>query len=715
MKFALRRFFSLAVVFAMIASMSSFGQDFEPIGGPYENDENTLLLLHFDGDFTNESDFSADAEVHTNSPQGYEFQPNGELGQCIYLKNDAISDSSWISVADTSTLDLTGSWTIEGWMNVFTFGEQGGDHRWVPRLTIKTGDEVFWRPNWWVELWGDNRWFQTGFHTADFNNWPAVTSAPNVMAPGAWVHLTFIRDDERKLIVQMVHNAERELVWFGTMSYANLPDQTPVNTDKPVALGFAGGGADSWLHGFLDEVRISNVIRNFAVPPAITGVEALANMDASVTEYPVEATMFPFKADGSIASALVHYSVDGGETWSEVAMTNTEGDTFVGVIPQQPSGSVIQYYVTAEDNNGLTSQSPGEGNPYLQFGIFTPNIQILDLDFEDALTDGSEYDQTAEIFNMDAVYSDDAKVGSKSLEFPDFDPTVEEPGYLTVESPFLTAQEFAVDFWFKHNGQQVDGVDTLLEYARILIRPATAGSHVDQNYFVRIEPNGGIRAMYVVEPTAETKTKDGVTLDIKADEPVIQLGEWYHVLYERSTEACVFELRDANDNIIGRVSDTEEIGLNPPRNANAPFRLGWAGNSWDGMFRGLSGNVDGVKVYNYAALGLDTTTVVVSVDDFNYDAQVPESYTLKQNYPNPFNPTTTIEFAIPEAAEIDLAVYNILGKRVNTLVDGYKEAGSYKVQWNGMNASGQKLATGVYFYTLKAGKHSQTMKMIMLR
>ncbi|MFO7447385.1 MAG: T9SS type A sorting domain-containing protein [Ignavibacteriaceae bacterium] len=85
-------------------------------------------------------------------------------------------------------------------------------------------------------------------------------------------------------------------------------------------------------------------------------------------------------------------------------------------------------------------------------------------------------------------------------------------------------------------------------------------------------------------------------------------------------------------------------------------------------------------------------------------------YKLSQNYPNPFNPTTTINFSIPEAGNVTLKVYDALGKEVITLVDGYKTAQSYQVDFDASS-----LSSGVYFYTLKTGKFVQTNKMVLMK
>src|SRR3990170_658790 len=104
-------------------------------------------------------------------------------------------------------------------------------------------------------------------------------------------------------------------------------------------------------------------------------------------------------------------------------------------------------------------------------------------------------------------------------------------------------------------------------------------------------------------------------------------------------------------------------------------------------------------------------TSVESISDLR-----PTEFTLDQNYPNPFNPTTTIRYAIPHLGEderggfVTLKVYDVLGNEVSTLVDEYKPAGSYEVNFN---ASG--LASGVYYYQLKVGSLAETKKLILMK
>jgi hypothetical protein len=95
--------------------------------------------------------------------------------------------------------------------------------------------------------------------------------------------------------------------------------------------------------------------------------------------------------------------------------------------------------------------------------------------------------------------------------------------------------------------------------------------------------------------------------------------------------------------------------------------------------------------------------------------EIPSEFALSQNYPNPFNPTTSIKFAIPENANVQLNVYNMLGQKVRTIMDGMQDAGYYTVNWDGTNDLGSKVSSGIYIYRISAGKYNATMKMNLLK
>jgi DNA-binding beta-propeller fold protein YncE len=94
---------------------------------------------------------------------------------------------------------------------------------------------------------------------------------------------------------------------------------------------------------------------------------------------------------------------------------------------------------------------------------------------------------------------------------------------------------------------------------------------------------------------------------------------------------------------------------------------------------------------------------------------VPDQLALQQNYPNPFNSGTVIEFALPRAHEVDLRLYNLAGQEVLQLATGARETGLYSLLWDGTDAQGQLLASGVYLYRLEIGDRTLTRSLLLLR
>ena len=93
----------------------------------------------------------------------------------------------------------------------------------------------------------------------------------------------------------------------------------------------------------------------------------------------------------------------------------------------------------------------------------------------------------------------------------------------------------------------------------------------------------------------------------------------------------------------------------------------------------------------------------------------PAAFALADNYPNPFNPATTIQYALPQAADVELTVYNVVGQPVRTLVAEHQNAGHYGVEWDATNDSGYSLPSGMYFYHLQAGDFRAVKKMLLLK
>jgi hypothetical protein len=96
-------------------------------------------------------------------------------------------------------------------------------------------------------------------------------------------------------------------------------------------------------------------------------------------------------------------------------------------------------------------------------------------------------------------------------------------------------------------------------------------------------------------------------------------------------------------------------------------------------------------------------------------ATVPDATFLAQNFPNPFNPSTTIKFGLKEKGHVSLRIYDASGRLVGILIDESKPAGRHTAEWSGKDLNGSPVASGVYFYMLKAGLFEETRKMVLLR
>jgi len=108
-------------------------------------------------------------------------------------------------------------------------------------------------------------------------------------------------------------------------------------------------------------------------------------------------------------------------------------------------------------------------------------------------------------------------------------------------------------------------------------------------------------------------------------------------------------------------------------------------------------------------------TVVSSAVKELETSVIPQDYALEQNYPNPFNAGTVIRFQQPTDGNVKIDVYNILGRKVRTLVDEFRVAGTHQTDWNGRFDDGVEVATGVYFYRITAEGFTSTRKMVLLK
>ena len=121
------------------------------------------------------------------------------------------------------------------------------------------------------------------------------------------------------------------------------------------------------------------------------------------------------------------------------------------------------------------------------------------------------------------------------------------------------------------------------------------------------------------------------------------------------------------------------------------------------------------QVSESVLVGLDGAIDMLHHAEIGDLQPLPDRFNLEQNVPNPFNPSTVIGYQLPEAGMVRLAIYNLLGQEVRVLVNEQRVAGSFSATWDGADALGRRVASGIYLYRIQAGSFSATKRMLLLK
>ncbi|MCB9209485.1 MAG: T9SS type A sorting domain-containing protein [Ignavibacteriales bacterium] len=419
-----------------------------------------------------------------------------------------------------------------------------------------------------------------------------------------------------------------------------------------------------------------------------------------------------------ISEALIEYSVNEG-SHNSVSMTEYEPEKYKGFIPEQTSGSTITYRIYAKDEDGKTGNSryeeitftvvnkPAsknlvilqnyEGNDSLKIlEYFSNNGISIDFDFtiypESGLTD-NQFSYFNNIYNITSYNTEPQNQQEITERIAGILLTQKGKNYFVCGDNFLGSFSSKSTYYYSNWSTNYQLFGLTNSYSSINSKESYDTS---QYYFST--------KFFAVENS--------------------MFGDNYFNLNDKDTLIYI----DPNINKIDGFESLSDVSID--------FKAkGYDGNIYNvGGHRTLpNGNnvvfmcFDPLSIYksdgtNTFQNSMKTIPLIAKewfdlttdIDD-NYEQTLPTEISLRQNYPNPFNPTTTIKYSVPIVethgnASVQLTVYDVLGRKIKTLVNEVKSPGNYSVTFNASN-----FPSGVYYYQLQVGDLINTKKMVLLK
>jgi len=443
-------------------------------------------------------------------------------------------------------------------------------------------------------------------------------------------------------------------------------------------------------------VDLSGSSTHFGVASGIT----TANVDGMAVD-----------GDGTLASVSVVYDIDGTD-YIEPMTDDGEGHYSATLtLTAWTDTSTCNYQLSATDNDGLTSIT-GMG----QFW-------------------GTTLVPTADILLMSDLYEPYGADGP----YGDLGPTLSD----SIVNANLTALGQEYDTWSVYWNYHPDPMSVLSNYDAVIYHGVF--DWIDNPEETDVHPlgefvaNGGYLLFSSEEALGTYTGWDDISFpeghfvhDVLGVEWVMNDVGYDSVNVKDglavTTDMGTSELDlDGSITYYGSMADiVDPLGWGSPDQLPSPFEThdsmlpSWTGGAYDVSTQ--NGNVVFMPFNlsmmpdssQQAVMGnfLAWSAGTVSNED---ESNLPTEFALYENYPNPFNPVTTIRFDVPEISDVNITVYNVLGKQVNSFDLNTMSPGAHHIKWRGIDNAGKPVSSGLYFYTIKAGDFFATKKMMLLK
>ncbi len=395
--------------------------------------------------------------------------------------------------------------------------------------------------------------------------------------------------------------------------------------------------------------------------------------------------------NSAIASAEIMYSVDGG-AYLSVTMSVGTDDIWTGTIPATGTdGARVNYYISATDDGTDQDEPKTSTFPYdideNQFGYVSKDgdLSIEDIQFTEWGSGDSPYDG-CEVTITGIVTADTAQYNSGY-------------GAYAFQSGSSAWSGIIFDGWDDSEltrGDEVTITGTVEEYDPEWHFKYDNNTKLINISSVTVEGTGNWVAADAVgtsdlaQDADEVESYEGVLVSI-GDVTVSSVNSYDWSVVDGSGVECLIDDDMATMEANSFMSGLEE---------------GTTLTNVSGIFNFSFGTYK-IQIRDMAdlgQLGID--------DDF---AGIAREFALYPNFPNPFNPETRIRFQLAENSDVKLMVYDVLGRKVRTLVSDRMNAGHHVINWDGLNDAGTDVASGMYVYRIKAGNFIAHRKMLLVR
>jgi len=584
------------------------------------------------------------------------YNPDSTLYPTLF-EGDIIEMQGYITEYRTTQSNMTEFWLIGGVIDIVDFGQPIPDPDFV-----NTGDL---RLPVTAEQWGTCLVYVKDAVAVDINPTP---------------YELFAVDDGTGSV----------LVNDDSDSLANYPDP-PTGTIADSIRGWVyhhyGSYADSTTY-VLEPLYTTDIVWGVGGPPEVNNVMRDVGIPTAADDVTISVDV---TTNCSITDVSLYYNVNSSG-YVQVTMSNTSGETYEGQIPAQAEGSWVDYFVVATDimtQSTITPVDTSENNycyPVTDGNLSIADIQYTPWELADSPFEGVNVEitgivttDTASNNNYYAYAIQDAEGPLNGLFVFGIAANLNRGDEIKV---YGTVTDYNADYHYKWDTNTLILADSF--------KVVSSGNAIDVTAVTTGALNGDSEGVESYEGTL-VRIENATVMSINS----------YDATFDDGSGPCLVDDDFISADFFVNSSDTFLYAFGDT------LRPGDRVDMIQGVFLFSFGTYK-IEVRDASDFGSS-----VGVDP-NFE-RIPLSYKLEQNFPNPFNPETRIYFEIPEAQQVKIVIYNMLGQKVRTLINDGFNPGYHIINWDGRDDSGNVMPTGLYIYRLKAGNFIAAKKMMMMK